>query len=139
MEPNTWKDRMLMEQLPHLLIEGMLISARALKTYRGYIFLRGEYTTAAKHLNRAVEEAKAAGLLGKNILGSGFDFELFVHTGAGRYICGEETALINSLEAAAPARAQAALPCRRRRVGQADLREQRRNPVQRAGDHCRRR
>ncbi len=72
MEPNTWKDRMLMEQLPHLLIEGMLISARALKTYRGYIFLRGEYTTAAKHLNRAVEEAKAAGLLGKNILGSGF-------------------------------------------------------------------
>ena len=98
MEPNTWKDRMLMEQLPHLLIEGMLISARALKTYRGYIFLRGEYTTAAKHLNRAVEEAKAAGLLGKNILGSGFDFELFVHTGAGRYICGEETALINSLE-----------------------------------------
>lgn len=105
MEPNTWKDRMLMEQLPHLLIEGMLISARALKTYRGYIFLRGEYTTAAKHLNRAVEEAKAAGLLGKNILGSGFDFELFVHTGAGRYICGEETALINSSKAAAPTRA----------------------------------
>ncbi|MCR8721829.1 NADH-quinone oxidoreductase subunit F, partial [Pseudomonas syringae] len=95
---NTWKDRMLMEQLPHLLIEGMLISARALKAYRGYIFLRGEYVTAAKHLNRAVAEAKAAGLLGKNILGTGFDFELFVHTGAGRYICGEETALINSLE-----------------------------------------
>ncbi|MGE8392849.1 MAG: NADH-quinone oxidoreductase subunit NuoF [Pseudomonas sp.] len=98
MEPNTWKDRMLMEQQPHLLIEGMLISARALKAYRGYIFLRGEYTTAARNLTRAVEEAKAAGLLGKNILGSGFDFELFVHTGAGRYICGEETALINSLE-----------------------------------------
>ena len=98
MEPNTWKDRMLMEQLPHLLIEGMLISARALKAYRGYIFLRGEYVDAATNLNRAIEEAKAAGLLGKNILGSGFDFELFVHTGAGRYICGEETALINSLE-----------------------------------------
>ena len=98
MEPNTWKDRMLMEQQPHLLVEGMLISARALKAYRGYIFLRGEYTTAAKNLNRAIDEAKAAGLLGKNILGSGFDFELFVHTGAGRYICGEETALINSLE-----------------------------------------
>lgn len=80
MEPNTWKDRMLMEQLPHLLVEGMLISARALKAYRGYIFLRGEYVTAAKHLNRAVAEAKAAGLLGKNILGTGFDFELFVHT-----------------------------------------------------------
>ena len=98
MEPNTWKDRLLMEQLPHLLIEGMLISARALKAYRGYIFLRGEYVDAARNLKRAVEEAKAAGLLGKNILGSGFDFELFVHTGAGRYICGEETALINSLE-----------------------------------------
>ena len=95
MEPNTWKDRMLMEQLPHLLVEGMLISARALKAYRGYIFLRGEYVDAARNLNRAIDEAKAAGLLGKNILGSGFDFELFVHTGAGRYICGEETALIN--------------------------------------------
>ena len=98
MEPNTYKDRLLMEQLPHLLIEGMIISAKALKAYRGYIFLRGEYVDAATNLRRAVEEAKAAGLLGKNILGSGFDFELFVHTGAGRYICGEETALINSLE-----------------------------------------
>ena len=98
MEPNTWKDRLLMEQLPHLLIEGMLISARALKAYRGYIFLRGEYVDAARNLKRAVKEAEAAGLLGKNIMGSGFDFELIVHTGAGRYICGEETALINSLE-----------------------------------------
>lgn len=98
MEPGTYKDRLLMEQEPHLLVEGMLISAFALKAYRGYIFLRGEYIEAAVHLRRAIEEAKAAGLLGKNILGSGFDFELFVHTGAGRYICGEETALINSLE-----------------------------------------
>ncbi|MBT0493363.1 NADH-quinone oxidoreductase subunit NuoF [Morganella morganii] len=98
MEPGTYKDRLLMEQLPHLLVEGMLISAFALKAYRGNIFLRGEYIEAAKHLRHAIEEAKAAGLLGKNILGSGFDFELFVHTGAGRYICGEETALINSLE-----------------------------------------
>ncbi|EPU0814000.1 NADH-quinone oxidoreductase subunit NuoF [Morganella morganii] len=98
MEPGTYKDRLLMEQLPHLLVEGMLISAFALKAYRGYIFLRGEYIEAAKHLRHAIEEAKAAGLLGQNILGSGFDFELFVHTGAGRYICGEETALINSLE-----------------------------------------
>jgi len=98
MEPNTWKDRLLMEQLPHQLIEGMLISAKALKAYRGYIFLRGEYVDAAANLNRAITEAKAAGWLGNNIQGSGFDFELFVHTGAGRYICGEETALINSLE-----------------------------------------
>jgi NADH-quinone oxidoreductase subunit F len=98
MEPGTYKDRLLMEQMPHLLVEGMLISAFALKAYRGYIFLRGEYIEAAVHLRRAIEEAKAAGYLGKNILGTGFDFELAVHTGAGRYICGEETALINSLE-----------------------------------------
>jgi NADH-quinone oxidoreductase subunit F len=98
MEPNTYKDRLLMEQLPHLLIEGMLISARALKAGTGYIFLRGEYVDAARILNQAIDEARAVGLIGKNILGSGFDFELYVHTGAGRYICGEETALINSLE-----------------------------------------
>ncbi|MGL4861176.1 MAG: NADH-quinone oxidoreductase subunit NuoF [Enterobacteriaceae bacterium] len=98
MEPGTYKDRLLMEQLPHLLVEGMLIGAYALKAYRGYIFLRGEYIEAANHLRAAIAEAKEAGLLGRNILGSGFDFELFVHTGAGRYICGEETALINSLE-----------------------------------------
>jgi NADH-quinone oxidoreductase subunit F len=98
MEPGTYKDRLLMEQLPHLLVEGMLIAAFALKAYRGYIFLRGEYVEAAANLRRAIAEATEAGLLGKNILGSGFDFELMVHTGAGRYICGEETALINSLE-----------------------------------------
>ena len=98
MEPNTWKDRLLMEQLPHLLIEGMVISARALAATTGYIFLRGEYVDAARILNKALDEARAAGFLGKNIMGSGFDFELYVHTGAGRYICGEETALINSLE-----------------------------------------
>lgn len=98
MEPNTYKDRLLMEQEPHLLIEGMIVAAYANNSYRGYIFLRGEYVDAARNLNRAVEEARAAGLLGKNIFGSGFDFDLFVHTGAGRYICGEETALINSLE-----------------------------------------
>ncbi len=95
MEPGTYKDRLLMEQMPHQLVEGMLISAFALKAYRGYIFLRGEYIEAAVHLRRAIAEATEAGLLGKNILGSGFDFELIVHTGAGRYICGEETALIN--------------------------------------------
>ena len=98
MEPGTYKDRLLMEQLPHQLIEGMLIGAYALQAYRGYIFLRGEYIEAAQRLRQAIEEATKAGFLGKNILGTGFNFELFVHTGAGRYICGEETALINSLE-----------------------------------------
>jgi NADH-quinone oxidoreductase subunit F len=98
MEPGTYKDRLLMEQLPHQLIEGMLIGAYALQAYRGYIFLRGEYIEAAQRLRQAIAEATKAGFLGKNILGTGFNFELFVHTGAGRYICGEETALINSLE-----------------------------------------
>ncbi|REH40001.1 NADH dehydrogenase subunit F [Paraperlucidibaca baekdonensis] len=98
MEPNTWKDRLLMEQMPHLLIEGMIISARALEAETGYIFLRGEYVDAARNLNRALDEARAKGYIGQNILGTGVNFELYVHTGAGRYICGEETALINSLE-----------------------------------------
>lgn len=98
MEPGTYKDRLLMEQLPHLLIEGMLISAFALQAYRGYIFLRGEYIEAEAHLRRAITESVEAGYIGKNILGTGFNFELILHTGAGRYICGEETALINSLE-----------------------------------------
>lgn len=98
MEPGTYKDRLLMEQLPHQLVEGMILSAYALGAYRGYIFLRGEYVEAADRLRRAIKEATAAGYLGHNILGSGFNFELFVHTGAGRYICGEETALISSLE-----------------------------------------
>ncbi|WP_395480237.1 NADH-quinone oxidoreductase subunit NuoF [Candidatus Curculioniphilus buchneri] len=98
MEPGTYKDRLLMEQIPHLLLEGMLISAYALRAYRGYIFIRGEYIEAASRLRHAIAEANEAGLLGHNILNSGFSLELIVHTGAGRYICGEETALINSLE-----------------------------------------
>ncbi|VFP78438.1 NADH-quinone oxidoreductase subunit F [Candidatus Erwinia haradaeae] len=98
MEPGTYKDRLLMEQLPHQLIEGILISAFALQAKRSYIFLRGEYIEAEINLKRAIKEAVEAGLLGKNILGSGFNLEIIVHMGAGRYICGEETALINSLE-----------------------------------------
>jgi NADH-quinone oxidoreductase subunit F len=98
MEPNTFKDRLLMEGAPHQLIEGVLVGAYAIQATFGYIFLRGEYVLSAKRLNAALAEARAAGLLGKNILGSGWDFDLVVHTGAGRYICGEETALINSLE-----------------------------------------
>lgn len=98
MEPGTFKDRLLMEQLPHMLVESMIVAAYAIQATRGYIFLRGEYIVAAERLNNAIKQAHAAGYLGKNILGSGFEFELFVHTGAGRYICGEETALINSLE-----------------------------------------
>lgn len=98
MEPGTFKDRLLMEKLPHQLIEGMITSGYAISATCGYIFIRGEYIEAAKRLNAAIDQARAKGYLGKNILGTGWDFELYVHTGAGRYICGEETALINSLE-----------------------------------------
>lgn len=98
MEPGTFKDRLLMEGAPHQLVEGILVAAYATQVTTGYIFLRGEYVLAAARLNQALAEARAAGLLGRNILGSGWDFDCFVHTGAGRYICGEETALINSLE-----------------------------------------
>lgn len=98
MEPGTFKDRLLMEQLPHQLVEAMIVAGYAIQASKAYIFLRGEYVLAAERLNRAIAEAKAAGYLGENILGSGWSLELTVHTGAGRYICGEETALINSLE-----------------------------------------
>lgn len=98
MEPGTFKDRLLMEQLPHQMVESMIVAAYAIQACRGYIFLRGEYVLAAQRLNDAIKQAKAAGYLGNNVLGSDWNFELFVHTGAGRYICGEETALINSLE-----------------------------------------
>ncbi len=98
MEPGTFKDRLLMEKDPHQLIEGMIISAYTLEADIGYIFIRGEYIESAQRLVEAVEECRAAGLLGKHILNSRFDFDIHVHTSAGRYICGEETALLNSLE-----------------------------------------
>ena len=98
MEPGTFKDRLLMEKLPHQLVEAMIVAGYAIQATRAYIFLRGEYIEAADRLNDALRQAKAAGYLGENILGSGWSMDLYVHTGAGRYICGEETALINSLE-----------------------------------------
>ena len=98
MEPGTFKDRLLMEAAPHQLVEGMIVSGYAIGASTGYIFLRGEYVLAARHLRAAIAEAREAGYIGKNIGGSGWDFDLHVHTGAGRYICGEETALLNSLE-----------------------------------------
>jgi NADH-quinone oxidoreductase subunit F len=98
MEPGTFKDRLLMEKLPHQLVEAMIVAGYAIQATRAYIFLRGEYILAAERLNDAIKQAKAAGYLGDNILGSGWSMDLYVHTGAGRYICGEETALINSLE-----------------------------------------
>jgi NADH-quinone oxidoreductase subunit F len=98
MEPGTFKDRLLMEGDPHQLVEAMIVAGYAIQASRGYIFLRGEYVLAAERLERAIAEAKSAGYLGANLLGSPWSFELSVHSGAGRYIPGEETALINSLE-----------------------------------------
>ena len=97
-EPGTFKDRYLMERIPHLLIEGMIASSFALGARTSYIYIRGEYFYVARILEQAIDEAYANGWLGKNILGSGFDFDLYVHVGAGAYICGEETALLESLE-----------------------------------------
>ncbi|MGF7230851.1 NADH-quinone oxidoreductase subunit NuoF [Arachidicoccus sp.] len=97
-EPGTFKDRYLMEFLPHLLIEGLITSSYALGSNATYIYIRGEYAWIPEILEQAIWEAKNNGFLGKNILGSGFDCEIYVHRGAGAYICGEETALIESLE-----------------------------------------
>ncbi|MCL4302221.1 MAG: NADH-quinone oxidoreductase subunit NuoF [Anaerolineae bacterium] len=98
MEPGTFKDRLLLEGDPHQLIEGMLVSAYAIQADIAYIFLRHEYRLAAQVLNRAIAEAYAAGYLGRNIFGSSYSLELRLHISAGRYICGEETALLNALE-----------------------------------------
>ena len=97
-EPGTFKDRYLMARNPHILIEGMIISSFALGANVAYIYIRGEMMYVYHILQEAINEAYAAGLLGKNILGSGFDLDLHVHPGAGAYICGEETGLIESLE-----------------------------------------
>ncbi|MCB0533748.1 MAG: NADH-quinone oxidoreductase subunit NuoF [Lewinellaceae bacterium] len=97
-EPGTFKDRYLMEKIPHLLVEGMILSAYALGANTSYIYIRGEYSWIVFILEKAISEAYAKGWLGKNILGSGFDCDLYVNPGAGAYICGEETALIESLE-----------------------------------------
>lgn len=97
-EPGTFKDRYLMEFIPHLLIEGLIVSSFALGSNATYIYIRGEYAWIVDILEQAITEAKNNGWLGKNILNSGFDCEIYVQRGGGAYICGEETALIESLE-----------------------------------------
>ncbi|MFZ9943960.1 MAG: NADH-quinone oxidoreductase subunit NuoF [Bacteroidia bacterium] len=97
-EPGTFKDRYLMSHLPHALIEGMIVSSYALGANTSYIYIRGEMMYVYHILEEAIAEAYEAGLLGKNIMGSGYSLDLYVHPGGGAYICGEETALIESLE-----------------------------------------
>ncbi len=97
-EPGTFKDRQILYKDPHQLIEGMILSCWANDVRLAYIYIRGEFPAGAKILNGALKEARAKGFLGKNILGTGYDLEIYVHRGAGAYICGEETGLIESLE-----------------------------------------
>ncbi len=97
-EPGTFKDREIMQKIPHLLIEGMIMAAYAAGANRSFIFIRGEYEEQATILERAVAEAKEAGLIGERILGTDFSLDLWVHRGAGAYICGEETGLLDALE-----------------------------------------
>jgi len=97
-EPGTFKDRYIIHQDPHQLLEGILISCYALNARTAYIYIRGEFSEGAKILERAIEEARRHNFLGRNILASGFDVEVYIHRGAGAYICGEETGLIESLE-----------------------------------------
>ena len=97
-EPGTFKDRYIMERDPHALIEGMLIAAYAIGSHKAYVYVRGEYFRSAVRLQRAINEAHENGWLGVDIRGTGFDLEIVIHRGAGAYICGEETALLTSLE-----------------------------------------
>jgi NADH-quinone oxidoreductase subunit F len=97
-EPGTFKDRLLVEHDPHSIVEGVIIASYAVGAHRAFVYIRGEFFLGVKRWIKAIEEAYAHGFLGKDILGSGFDLDLSVHRGAGAYICGEETALINSLE-----------------------------------------
>ena len=97
-EPGTFKDREIMEDDPHQLLEGIIIAAYAIKCHTAYVYIRGEMLTACQRVESAIADARRAGYLGTNILGTGFDLEVHVHRGAGAYICGEETGLIESLE-----------------------------------------
>jgi len=97
-EPGTFKDRILIERDPHAVIEGTIIAAYAIRAHTAFVYIRGEFAFGSRILETAIDEAKAAGYLGTSILGSGYDLELILHRGAGAYICGEETALISSLE-----------------------------------------
>ncbi len=97
-EPGTFKDRVIIEKDPHLLIESIIISSFAIKSHQAYIYIRGEFVYGAKVLETAIKEAAEAGYVGKDILGTGYELDIKVHRGAGAYICGEETGLIESLE-----------------------------------------
>jgi len=97
-EPGTFKDHMLLEEAPHLVLEGILLGAYGIGSHHAYVYIRGEFKRGAQIFNRTLEVARKEGFVGKNLFGTGYDLEVTVHRGAGAYICGEETALLNSLE-----------------------------------------
>ncbi len=135
-EPGTFKDRLIVERDPHSILEGVIIAAYAIGARRAFVYIRGEFFLGVKRWIKAIADAYQHGFLGKNILGSGFDLDVSVHRGAGAYICGEETAMIESLEGQPrPAAAQAALPRADRPVGPADARPERRDAGQHPAHH----
>ena len=139
-EPGTFKDHLLMERNPHLLFEGCLIACHAIGAKVAYIYIRGEFLHVQHVLEQQLEEAYSKGYVGKNVMGLGWDCDIFIHRGAGAYEAGEETALLESLEGKrAQPTAEAAVSGQRRPVRLADGRQQRRDALQRAVDHAQRR
>ena len=139
-EPGTFKDRELMEFNPHQVIEGAAIAAYAVGATRVYHYLRGEFKPVARKMQAAIDEAYAAGYLGKNIFGTDIEIQMFVHLGAGAYICGEESALLESLEGKmGQPRLRPPFPGARRVVWPADRHQQHRDDVERAVHHQQRR
>ena len=131
-EPGTFKDRLLLENDPHQILEGLILSCYAVGAHLAFIYLRGEFFLGARRVQEAIDEAYEAGYLGQNILGSGMNLEVLLHRGAGAYICGEETGLIESLEGKrAYPRIKPPFPGQYRRLWHADGGEQRRNAGQR--------
>jgi len=141
MEPGTFKDRLLMEQVPHQLVEAVMIAGYAIQATAGYIFLRGEYVTSEKRFERSAGCRARGRLRRRERAGQSVEFRHpCPHPGAGRYICGEETALINSLRGVRARRAPSRrYPADCRRVGTPDHRQQRRDAVQPAAHRCERR
>ena len=133
-------DRSIMESDPHRVLEGIAIAAYAVGAGHGYIYVRGEYEHAIARLDTAIKQARSLGLLGSQIFESPFDFRLDIRVGAGAYVCGEETALLHSIEGQRGLpQASPPLPRRSRSLGCSDLDQQRRDVCQRAADHQARR
>ena len=139
-DPGAFMDRSVLEGDPHSVIEGMAIAAHTVGAGRGYIYVRAEYPLAVERLKIALAQASERGLLGKNILGTGFDFDLEIRMGSGAFVCGEETALLTSIEGnRGEPRPRPPFPAAQGLWGKPTRAEQRRNLRQRAGDHPRRR